>query len=60
MIILEWLNLTAEVENLEKLREYIRIHHVPDTAHVKMRIKIPLCAMEDIIQYIDHEKGKVL
>lgn len=60
MIYLEWSNLTQEIDNLEKLREYVRIHKTPKDAEVRMRIQIPLCALEDIVQHIEYEKGKCL
>jgi len=60
MIYLEINKVTQEIDNLAKLRELVKANKIPGDAEVRMRIKLPLCALEDIVQYLEHEKGKVL
>jgi hypothetical protein len=60
MIALEWNNLTTELKTLNDLMEYIRIHHIPETAIVRMRIKIPITALEGVVEEIQDHGGKVL
>jgi hypothetical protein len=60
MIALEWSNLTTEIKNINDLKEYIRIHQIPETAIVRMRIKIPITALDGVVEEIQDHGGKVL
>lgn len=61
MIILEWSNLAAEIDSLAKLQEYLKIHQIPvEGATVKFRVKVPLKALDGVIEEIVDSGGKVL